>query len=505
MAQQDKDSLPQSSGAGGKPDSERLAAEAVGGDRARPDDEAIFQMSEGDAEGAPAAAEHDGLDPSRAEEAEEPQAEAFAAATLEPEAPPRRVKNRPMITLLIATLGLVATIGAIGAYVFKDKHEKLRAFSALIDETFAPSEGLVSATRENSAKPASGGAVSSGPSNPAATATGQDPPTAPAPRDEATEKSGAKSAAESAAESSKPTPQAQDNDERITWSAPAPAPSPTPPVNGATDAGGAAGAVEALAKRIDQLEQVARSALQVAEDARSAVKQAPGDASSLAPTPEEGNYLNALEGRIDELASEIRVVREKLEAPKSDTRLPQEQADVRSPSASNPAVIVVVAQLLQRELERGSPFVSEYAALSAQGADPEALAALASSAETGAPTARQLLASFNPVAKRLRAMASPKSDAPYADQLWQGVNRLVKIRPAGEAVGDSIPDVVGRIEAALARGDVAAATDAFAKLPDHAKSEAQAWAETANRRRDAEKAAASLLSGAIAALGRTKS
>lgn len=459
-----------------------------------------------------------------------------SAAILQPAAAPRK-KNAQRFTLLAATLGLLTTAGAVGAYHFRDRHEKLEAFATIVDETFARPERVIALARETSlgwlgdAARRGEKAANAEPETPPAhvepekkadaekpgvtTGGGNERITWSAPKQVEPEKR-----TDAEADAKKPDVAASGN-EKVTWSAPTPPVQPTapvpiaappPPVAAESKAAVAtpdSDAVDALTKRLDRLEQIARSALQAAEEARAS---APAPAPA-APAPtnaaETQDAIAGLEGRIDELADEIKALREKLDSPKSETRLPRELAENRGSGeeskTAGPAAIVVVAHSLQKALERGAPFTSEYAALTAQGADAGALAALAPLAERGAPTAKQLRASFHSLVKQLEAIVEPKSDAPLGDRLLHGVGKLVKVRPAGDQPAATVAEIIAKIEAALDHDEVAAALGAFEELPEKAKSLAREWAETARDRLEAEKAAATILSGAIAALGKSKS
>lgn len=511
MAQHEKDPAALSSGVDNRSDAEQKTESVIRfGSAERVDAEASQAPLAGEADGAhdqPASTEQDAaFAPS-------------AAGVLQPRPAPRKT-NGLRFTLFAAILGLLATAGAIGAYRFRDKHEKLQAFAAIVDETFARPEKVISLIRDTGLKWLGDAAR---PSKKTADVVPEVPSSPPPPAPAAPEK---KAADEAAVE--KPGVAARGSNERITWSSPppaAPAPAepltpppgvpikpPVPPtiVESKTGATPNPEAVDALTKRLDQLEQVAQTALQAAEEARKAASAPPTPLPS-APTnsTETQDALAGLEGRIDELADEIKALREKFEASKGETRLPREQAESRDTGEgakkADPAAIVVVAHSLQKALERGAPFASEYAALSAQGADASALAALAPSAETGAPTGRQLRASFRPLAKQIEAIVEPKADAPLGDRLLHGVGKLVKVRPPGEQQGTTISEIVAKIDGALDHDDIGAALAAFDELPDNAKSVARAWAETAQNRLGAEKATATILSGAIAALGKSKS
>jgi hypothetical protein len=264
----------------------------------------------------------------------------------------------------------------------------------------------------------------------------------------------------------------------------------------------------ALLKRVDKLEQVAQSALKAAEEARAERLSESAEKAGSGTAPlKEREYLAALEGRIDEVASEIRAVRERLDAPKNDARAPQESSEVKGQPApkGDVAELVVIAQSLNQELEKGKPYKVELTALTALGVDSELLAALAPAAERGAMTPAQLLQGFRPVAKRLRAIEAPKSTGSYLAHIARNFGRLIRVRPVNETPSAAISDHVEAIEAALKHGDAGAAVQAFDKLPEDAKTEESAFGELLQQRHDAEKAAASILSGAIAALGRNKS
>ncbi|HEY8064092.1 MAG TPA: hypothetical protein VIF40_05105 [Methylosinus sp.] len=468
--------------------------------------------------------------PVEAEHAE-PQANSAPVSEAAPAPEPRR-KNWHRFTLFAATLGLLATAGAIGAYRFRDKHEKLAAFATVVDEVFARPEKLVSALRENvvkwTGKPAKPAEIAK---TPAPVEIGATPAPKPAPVE---------------AKPAEPAPPRADD--RVTWSSPAPIPPPIPapePVASPEPAKPVAETkpvaalsseqTEALARRVDELERIARSAQTLAEQALAEQTRASGEAARAEPKLPDSKVQDSskiqdnsklrdvednvagLEGRIDWLSDRLDELREKLETSKNESRVAREAepapapapqivapAAEEAPKGPNPATIVVVAHSLQRALDRGTPFPSEYAVLSAHGADADALAALAPSAEKGAPDARALRASFHPLIRKLEASAELKPDAPLADRLLQSASKLVKVRTATEKEKASIGDIAAKLEAALDRGEIEAALAAFAELPDDAKAVAHDWEEAARRRVDAEKAAASLLSSALDALAKTK-
>ena len=454
----------------------------------------------------------------------EPQANSAPVGEAAPAPKPRR-KNWHRFTLFAATLGLLATAGAIAAYRFRDKHEKLAAFATVVDEAFARPEKLVSALRENVVKwtgkpakpaeiakapaPIDLGEISATPAPKPAPVEAKPPEPVPSPR------SGDRFTLSSPGSTPAPTPAPSP-------AAPAPVAAPEPPAKPAAEAKPAfapsSEQTEALTRRVDELERIARSALALAEQARAS-----GEAPRAAPKAQDQKVqdvednVSGLEGRLDWLSDRLDELREKLETSKNESRVAREAeaapppqivaplaAPEEAPKGPNAATIVVVAHSLQRALDRGAPFASEYAVLSSHGADPEALAALAPSAEKGAPDARALRASFHPLIRKLEASAELKPDAPLADRLLQGASKLVKVRTATEKEKATIGDIAAKLEAALDRGEIEAALAAFAEFPDDARAVAREWEEAARRRVEAEKAAASILSGALDALAKSK-
>lgn len=409
-----------------------------------------------------------------------------AAAPAFAQAPRRKRSAIGTIAFYLALLALAVAGAGVGAVKYKDKDERLRAVADYVESVVGDPGASLRAAREKLAGLIPVGEESApAPAKPETpvdveavetpAAPAVVPPPAPPPR----------------AVAEAPAPQAP------ALQAPAPAESVAKDEE-----------FEALSKRVDELEAAVAGARAAAEEARTAAEKA-----AAANKPPEGGpdsqTMAFVEGRIDELAGEIKALRDKLDAPKSETRAAPEAPDVAAPKPSaqaesgRGATLVVVAEALQRELERGRPFAAEHAALTALGADPELLAALAPSAETGARTPAQLARDFVPLGRRLRSLET-KPGAPIADQLLAGASKLIKVRPAGAPAAETASDVVGRIETALDHGDLDAAASAFALLPEQAKAEAKSFGDALERRRAAEKAADALLSGAIAALGQRR-
>lgn len=216
------------------------------------------------------------------------------------------------------------------------------------------------------------------------------------------------------------------------------------------------------------------------------------------------DLISALEGRIDALGDEIRSLREKLDAPKNETRAaPEAEAPKPAASADASAAAVVLAFALQRELEAGRPFSSEIAAFSRLATNPAPAPVLIELSDKGAPTGPALREAFLPISKKLRAQESHHAElGALAEHLLQGASKLVKVRPTGEALPETIDGKLDRILAALAHSDFDAAASQFDSLPEAARAETGDFGARLNQRREAAKAADELLSGSIAALGK---
>jgi hypothetical protein len=220
----------------------------------------------------------------------------------------------------------------------------------------------------------------------------------------------------------------------------------------------------------------------------------PGPAPAAPPVD-----LAPLQQRIAALEAQIKVLDTKAEAAAmaADPKLAALDQKVnqanRRIEAGSAAPLFAAAQALAQAFHRGGPFANEITAAEVLGAKPEQLLPLKSFAEKGAPTPQALASSFAPLAAKL---------AGTADQggVWGFVQRFVAVRPTGETAGDTPPALVGTMEAALRRGDVAAALAAWARLPEASRTLSAAWATQAGDRDKAAKALSALQDAAVAAL-----
>jgi hypothetical protein len=461
-----------------------------------------------------------------------PAAEHAAGPTAEPPspdvAPPKR-KGGPLraLALLLGVLLLLLAGGGVAAVVFKDRDARLRIVADAIESARRDPGAMVSSasaqiegwTREllgdtrNKVPPTSDGPRLAAPRTTAPSAFA---PSTPRPVEPQRLAEAAHPAAPAPAA---PAPAAAP-------SAPAPADPvavPAAPVAAPEREARSAATREELAALQTQIAQAAeksREALEAAREALEAAKEAQRAAAdktresaekpaSVQALAEQSDNLTALDGRIDELADEIKRLRDRLDQPKETARVDAEAEPAAKPAADAQELAafetMALSQLLAEALNHGRPFAAELGALKERGADPGLLAALAPYADHGAPTGAALLAEFAPIARSLEAQAAP---APASDSVSDGLLRilgkLVRVKGAGAPAAASVEGRIVEIEVALAHDEVSAAAEAFSSLPVATSTDAKVFGAKLKELAQARKAAADLIGGAVAGLGHLK-
>jgi hypothetical protein len=265
---------------------------------------------------------------------------------------------------------------------------------------------------------------------------------------------------------------------------PSPTPPPTPPAPDPRIDGLTADQA-ALAARVDKLEIGLGSRI---------------DKLDAALADRIGKTETTLGDRIGKtetaLGDRIGKIEAALAAPKMESRVPPTEVAPKSDFAAQ----AIAALALEQRLRAGEPFAAEWAALSRLGADNDALAKLKPYSDSGAPTTAALATSFAKIAPDLVAADNPESGDGVMDRMLDHVRKLVRVRAVGEAAGDDPVALVSQIQAALARGQTAAALGLYARLPEAARKAGADWAKTAAARVAADAAAASLRDSAIGRL-----
>jgi hypothetical protein len=437
-----------------------------------------------------------------------------AAAAVAPAKPAPR-KGGLVSKLVVAALALLALAGAAGyaALTFRDADPRLGVAAAYVDEGVSEAralldkgQALVAELTGETAKPDAEQSGARARLDKAPLAA----PEQPAPAEAAPEK-----APEAALPAAEPRPDAVAPEAAKPIEAP---PADVKPVEKPAESAAAdAKKIDARPPEAKPLEPKPIEAAPIESRSAEAKPMEPAPVAAAAPVAKtagvdadgfsDRDLISALEGRIDALSDEVKALRDRLDAPKNETRAaPEAEAPKPAPApaaADTSGASVVLAFALQRDLEAGRPFADEIAAFSRLGAEPAPSPALIDLAEKGAPTGAQLREAFLPVAKALRAHESHGQDSgALTDHLLQGASKLVKVRPTGEAEPESLDGKLHRIEAALTHNDFAAALSLYDSLPEAARAESKEFGATLRQRAEAARAADELLHGAIAALGK---
>lgn len=425
------------------------------------------------------------------------------AGKVAPAVPPRR-RGRLVARLFYAVLLMLVVLGVAGygALILRDTDPRVGAAANYVDEGLSEAQSLYGKAQEFIAGLTGGAQKTETPRNTArllekAPLEPAPPPQETQPTPEATPGEAARDAEKPAAIAPEPGPQAAAPEARRDETVDA-RPGETTPVETKPAETKPAEAKSVEAQPIETAPAPATPT--------PAVKAGGAAVSVDADGFTDRDLISALEGRIDALGDEVKALRERLDAPKNETRAAPE-AETPRPTVAAPgdasAAAVVLAFALQRELEAGRPFSAEIAAFSRLGTEPAPAPTLVEIADKGAPTGPQLREAFLPVSKKLRAHESRAGETgALTDHLLQGASKLVKVRPAGEAQPETLDGKLDRIEAALAHNDFAAAVSLFDSLPEAARAEAGDFGARLRQRHEAAVAADDLLSGAIAALGK---
>jgi hypothetical protein len=167
--------------------------------------------------------------------------------------------------------------------------------------------------------------------------------------------------------------------------------------------------------------------------------------------------------------------------------------------------LAFAAGALKAAVERGEPFAPELAAVKALGAAPATLAPLEPFAASGVPSAGTLALKLAELAPSLRAPVAAPAPAPgenFLQRLQGNAEKLVRVRPVGEAEGEAASGGVVRAVAMAARDDLAGALAELVKLPPSERAPAEAWIKQAQARVAAIDASRRLAADSLAGLGK---
>jgi hypothetical protein len=305
-------------------------------------------------------------------------------------------------------------------------------------------------------------------------------------------------------------------DEAFNRPAPEPAPA-APPENSA--------ALNDLTNRLAALEGQARDAAQAATAAGQALERRLGEQEQrlaaldgrLGPLDQRvaaldqrlggldgrlgglDGRLGDLDGRLGALGGRLDTVDQRLGTLDQRLGATARQVAEGGSETTRAGTRVVLADRLADALREGAPYAEPLAALRRLSPESAAFTPLEPYAAGGAPNAAALAQSFKPLGERILREARPPAED-WTDRLARMAERVVTVRAVDDPSGTGVPALVGRIEAALARGAFADAVAAWDALPEPSRALSAAWGEELKRRAAAEAAARAVSADAIAAL-----
>ena len=250
-----------------------------------------------------------------------------------------------------------------------------------------------------------------------------------------------------------------------------------------------------LAQRLDALQQALDSRVKAATEAVQSATQASERAVEAGRTQVQ-EAAKAVDRRLQEQGEKIAAL-DKSVAQRADA------ATVQS------ALKVVTADRISTALGTGAPFAEPLATLrKLETGDARRIDALAPFAEQGAPTVPALAAEFRALSERLsasRKAAQAKEVAATGDiksRFLSMAESIVQVRkvdsPAAVEAAEGEP--VAKVQAALDRGALRDAVQAFDSLPEAVKAEASAFGGRLKARAAAAQASQALLSDAFKGL-----
>ena len=190
---------------------------------------------------------------------------------------------------------------------------------------------------------------------------------------------------------------------------------------------------------------------------------------------------------VEAFEAELQRVRESLSTQQAEVeRMVSEAQEMERASAEAARIAAAqsVVSRLRSALDAGAPYADLLSELRSLGV--EAPEAITSAADTGVATLTGLRDGFAPAARA--ALAAAREETKGSGGLMAYVNRHLGARSVQPRDGDDPDAILSRAGAAVDGGDIAAALEELAALPDSAKAELEAWQIAARTRLEAEAA-----------------
>ena len=264
---------------------------------------------------------------------------------------------------------------------------------------------------------------------------------------------------------------------------------------------GLEGEVKALADTIGALGRRSDDTTAAARDARAKSDGAAAAVTALAQ--KVGNPLTKSD--LDVFDQRVAALERSHKTLEAELAKSSAVSSAAAASGDRAVRLAFAANAVKAVVERGEPFASELATVKALGADPAKLAPLEPFAASGVPSVGTLALKLAELAPSLRAPAGAPASAPgenFLQRLQINAEKLVRVRPVGEAEGDAASGGVARAAGMAARDDLAGAVAELAKLPPSERAPAESWIKQAQARAAAIDASRRLAADALAGLGK---
>jgi hypothetical protein len=227
----------------------------------------------------------------------------------------------------------------------------------------------------------------------------------------------------------------------------------------AADATQARAQAEAAVKAVTEL----RSSVQIASTASAGLSSAD---------------LDALQKRIADLEQTAKAARDDI---------------AKTGAADATARLALSAASLRDVATSGAPFAPALAQAKALGADAKTLAPLEPFAASGVPSAVALAGELRALLPgMIKQSGAQAPSGGFLEKLQANASNLVRVRPVGAPAGDDASAVLARVEIEAANADIGGALADLGKLPDATRTPAQAWISKAQARQAALAAARTL-------------
>lgn len=267
-----------------------------------------------------------------------------------------------------------------------------------------------------------------------------------------------------------------------------------------------AGRVAAVETAVKGASDSASNAINLAEEAKVAAANVPAAAPSGAPVDlaplgkrldDTDKAVADLRAAVDPLGQKVTAAADAATQTRAGIEVVQQRLGALEQAASGSrersAAYLVALSQLGEALRAGRPFEPELQAASALAGDARPLDALTPLADRGAPSLDGLTQAFDALAPSLVSTLAPKpASAPAAaepsalDRLWTSFGSVVSVTRDDQPDALAAAQPVKAVSDALHRGDLAAALDAFAAMPEAARTAGAAWATEAKARLDAD-------------------